>query len=365
MMREVARLGHDVSVAAPASFHGDLRTLNCEPEPPDSPLRLIKIPVRLSRIVHLFQYDGRALRNLLASNYDVVHAWEEPYVFAGYQIARAVKRTSSRFLFRTAQNLTKRYPPPFGFFERRVLDAADGWIAGGGLVYEARLASGYPADRGRVITLAVDTSAFVPLAPEDRAQIVAGLGLRPPVLGFLGRLTPDKGIPVLLAALERLPAATPWSLFVMGSGPLESHIVSWAREKGWTDRLRVRLLKHGEVARFLGAMDMLVAPSQTTPHWREQFGRMIIEAFATGVPVIGSDSGEIPHVIGDAGRVVPERDEVAWAQAIAELLEHPDLRRTLGARALTRAQRYSTVAIGRQLADFYEWIGRTPRPVGR
>ena len=67
-------------------------------------------------------------------------------------------------------------------------------------------------------------------------------------------------------------------------------------------------------------MDLLVAPSQTTPWWKEQFGRMLIEAMACGVPVIGSDSGEIPYVIGDAGMVVSDVDVAGWARAIATLV---------------------------------------------
>ena len=55
-------------------------------------------------------------------------------------------------------------------------------------------------------------------------------------------------------------------------------------------------------------MDLLCAPSRTTPRWREQFGRMLIEAMACGVPVIASPSGEIPYVVGDAGVLVPEGD---------------------------------------------------------
>ena len=77
------------------------------------------------------------------------------------------------------------------------------------------------------------------------------------------------------------------------------------------------LVKHSEVPRYLASMDMMVAPSQSMRNWREQFGRMIIEAFASGVPVIGSDSGEIPFVIADAGRVVAEADAAAWTAEIA------------------------------------------------
>ena len=83
---------------------------------------------------------------------------------------------------------------------------------------------------------------------------------------------------------------------------------------------------HDKVPEYLNAMDLLVAPSQTTPWWKEQFGRMLIEAMACGVPVIGSDSGEIPYVIGDAGMVVSDVDVAGWARAIATLVESPDRR---------------------------------------
>jgi glycosyltransferase involved in cell wall biosynthesis len=109
-------------------------------------------------------------------------------------------------------------------------------------------------------------------------------------------------------------------------------------------------------------MDLLVAPSQTTWHWKEQFGRMLIEAFACGVPVIGSDSGEIPHVIGDAGRVVPERDVAGWAEAIVELLERPELRAELAGRGLARSRAYSVTALAEQYRGYYRWLAEQPVP---
>ncbi len=93
------------------------------------------------------------------------------------------------------------------------------------------------------------------------------------------------------------------------------------------------------------------------PRWREQFGRMLIEAFACGVPVIGSDSGEIPYVISDAGLVVGEHDEAGWASAIAEMLESPDRRHDLGRRGLEQAQaRYAWSVVARQHLAFFEDI---------
>jgi glycosyltransferase involved in cell wall biosynthesis len=85
-------------------------------------------------------------------------------------------------------------------------------------------------------------------------------------------------------------------------------------------------------------MDLLAAPSLTTPQWREQFGRMLVEAMACGVPVVGSDSGEIPHVLGAAGLVVPEGDADALAGALGTLLADPSLRARLAAAGRARAQ---------------------------
>ena len=155
-----------------------------------------------------------------------------------------------------------------------------------------------------------------------------GLGLRPPLIGYIGRLTHEKGLHILMRMMDQVGGERRWSLLLLGSGPMERNILDWAKARGWSDRVRIILAKHDEVPSYLGTMDMLVAPSQTTWRWKEQFGRMLIEAFACGVPVIGSDSGEIPYVIGDAGRVVGEKDVLGWAAAIVELLDRPDLRRS-------------------------------------
>ena len=329
IVREVARHpDFEVTVAAPSFFHGDLRDVELEPEPEGSPLRLVGLDARWSRWIHVFHYDAGSLRRLIRQNeFDLVHAWHEPYIYAGYQIARSLAGLPIPFCFRTAQSLGKHYPPPFRSFELATLARAQGWIAGGRLVYEAMRTRGYPAERGRILTLAVDTAVFEPADLSRRASAQRELGLRPPVIGYIGRLTREKGLHILMRAMEQVGGETPWNLLLLGSGPLERKILDWAKAEGWGDRVRIMLAKHNEVPSYVQAMDLLVAPSQTTWHWKEQFGRMLIEAFACGVPVIGSDSGEIPYVIGDAGRVVGEKDVAGWAASILELIDRPDLAR--------------------------------------
>lgn len=358
IVREVARdPGFDITVAAPSWFHGDLRPVDLSPESEGSPLRIVGLPARWSRNIHLFHYRRAELRQLLRDGkFDVVHAWEEPYIFAGYQIARELRGLPSRFCFRTAQNLVKRYPPPSAFFERGVLKRAQGWIAGGQLVHHAMLQRGYRPERGRIISLAVDLQLFRPLDQAEKRAVREELELQGPVIAFVGRFTAEKGIDVLMSALEQLPPGMKWSLLLLGSGPYAPRIRRWAAHRGWSDRVRIVLAKHDAMPRYFGVADVLVAPSQTTWHWREQFGRMLIEAFASGVPVIGSDSGEIPLVIGDAGRIVPERDAAGYARSIVELLRDEALRTELIARGLERAERYSVAAVASQYREYYRWL---------
>jgi glycosyltransferase involved in cell wall biosynthesis len=114
---------------------------------------------------------------------------------------------------------------------------------------------------------------------------------------------------------------------------------------------------HDEVPAYLNAMDVLCAPSQTTPRWREQFGRMLIEAMACGVPVLASRSGEIPHVVGDAGILLPEDDEGAWAAAVRRVITEPAVRRDLADRGLRRARLdFAWPVIARRHLEFFDGL---------
>ena len=107
----------------------------------------------------------------------------------------------------------------------------------------------------------------------------------------------------------------------------------------------------GEMPQFYNSLDLLVVPSLTQPNWKEQFGRVIMEAMACGVPVIGSDSGEIPHVLGDAGVIVPEGDIPALARALDALIQDSQRRRELA--ALGRARALTTFSQQRVVDDTY------------
>jgi glycosyltransferase involved in cell wall biosynthesis len=355
LVHEMARAGAgawEVTAVAPTYFHGanDLRPVRLEAADPE-PCPLVPVNAYLTRRVHVFVY-GRRLRSLLAAGWDLVHCWEEPYILAGGQVAWWTP-PGTPLVFRTAQSIAKNYPPPFRWVERYAMRKAAGWICSGSLVAQTlKPRRGYDKPMAR-IPLGVDVECFRPDPAAGRA-VLRKLGWEPgpPVVGYLGRFVPDKGLDLLMLALDRL--AGEWRAMFVGAGPMEPRLREWARGHG--DRVRICTdVTHDHVPAYLNAMTVLCAPSQTMPNWKEQFGRMVVEAFAAGVPFVGSDSGEIPFVVKDAGVVVGEKDQAGWTRAIGELLANPARRRELAEQGLQRAQdEFAWAAVARQYLDFFE-----------
>jgi glycosyltransferase involved in cell wall biosynthesis len=318
---------------------------------PNEICQLEAVPVHLSQRIHVMTY-GKRLKQILQQGWDLVHCWEEPYILAGGQIAWWMP-PGTPFVYRTAQSHSKQYPPLFNCIEQYAMSHAAGWICCGHTVAEAlKPRPGYSLPM-RLIPLGVDVNHFYP-APDVGLQIRRSLEWEEqgaPVIGYLGRLVPDKGLDLLMQVLDRLH--TPWRALFVGTGPMEATLRTWANRH--PDRVRIcTTVKHDEVPQYLNAMDILCAPSQTMPHWREQFGRMLVEAFACGVPVVGSDSGEIPYVIQNAGVVVGEKDEQGWVEALSDLLDSPSRREELAAKGLQRAHSvYAWPVIAKQHLEFF------------
>jgi len=356
LAHELARVGAgrwEVTAVAPQFFHGDLRPVPLE-EFPGELCRLEAVPVHFSQRIHLMLY-GRRLRELMrGSEWDIVHCWEEPFILAGGQVARWTP-VGAALVYATFQNNRKQYPPPFNWIEQRAMKRAAGWIAFGRTIEEALSPQALYAGRPHaVIPLGVDLEKFQPDEDAGRRvrQQLGWTEKRAPVIGFLGRFIEDKGLELLMRVLDRLPVG--WRGLFVGSGPMEKDLREWGTRHGESVRVLTGI-KHDEVPAYLNTMDVLCAPSQTMPNWREQLGRMLIEAFASGVPVVASDSGEIPFVVADAGIILGEKDETSWTRTLTELLADEARRAELSARGLERARAtYAWPLIARRHLDFFE-----------
>ena len=233
---------------------------------------------------------------------DVIDLEDEPFNLGSLQMELLRRRHAPRakLVLHASQNVYKTYPPPFQWVERRVLQGVEAVLIRNRSAGEVLRRKGYQG-RLEVITHGVDTDAFRPRPDPALKRELSPDGR--PIVGFVGSLVAQKGIPTLIDAVAELPVR----LLVVGGGEEREALVAHAARRG-VDAVFRPPANHEMVSRFMNTMDAFVLPSRTMPGLVEKFGRVLIEAMACGVPVIGSSSGEIPNVIGEAGIVFPEGD---------------------------------------------------------
>ncbi|MBC7261794.1 MAG: glycosyltransferase, partial [Chloroflexi bacterium] len=218
------------------------------------------------------------------------------------------------------------------------LQRADGAIAGTGEAAQRLREAGFVGPMATIPQLGVDPEVFQPSRNEVLRQ---RLGLKSFTIGYAGRIIPEKGLWVLLDALRILNGD--WQCLLVGEGPIREQWLKRSKDMGLEQRvIWVPTVPHAAVADYINAMDVLALPSLTTPRWKEQFGHVLIEAMACQVPVIGSASGAIPEVVGDAGIIVPEGDCDALARAIEHLYTCEAKRVSLGRKGRERVLAHFT-----------------------
>ena len=284
-------------------------------------------PMALNGNFHLHFYPGLGMvfQHLRP---DILHMDEEPYNLATFQALRLARRHGARALFFTWQNLLRRYPPPFSSFERYSFRHASLALAGNQEAAQVLRAKGYTGQVEVVPQFGVDPDLYHKDRHAPRAETDF-------VIGYAGRMVEEKGVQVLLRAVAELRGA--WSLRLLGRGPYQRELEALGARLGLGGRVAYCTgLSYGDMPRELNGLDVLVLPSLTRRNWKEQFGRVLIEAMACEVPVVGSSSGEIPHLIGDAGLIVPEADARALRDALSKLMQSRELCAELGRRGRER-----------------------------
>ncbi|HEX5411981.1 MAG TPA: glycosyltransferase [Terriglobia bacterium] len=347
-LRELSRLGVELSVVVPERW-GNQRPERVEPDGYE--LRLLHCRFTGAHHFHYYPAIASVIRE---GNWDVVHIDEEPFNFVTFHAARVCASAKRRSLFFTWQNLMKAYPPPFGLFERSTFQSASGAVSGNAEATDILQRRGFRKPIEMIPQFGIDPAVF---RRQEAGELRRKLGLNGSfAVGFIGRIVPEKGLDTMIKALSLLPPD--YTFVPVGSGPYRAELESRVRELGLEKRVRwAPWVNSAEVPEYLNAFDALVLPSRTTRAWKEQFGRALVEAMACETCAVGSDSGEIPNVIGDTGLVFREGDERALAEQLRKLAEDRSLRESIGRRGRKRVlEHYTHAKVARDTARFYEHI---------
>jgi glycosyltransferase involved in cell wall biosynthesis len=374
-LEELAACGVELMVVVPPYWQEESRRIPLE-RLHTRGYHLEVEPIRFNGRFHLFHFPGLG-RRIRDFRPDIVHADEEPYNPATLQIIHLARRAGARSLFFTWQNLYRRYVPPFSWIERYCFRTADRAIAGNAEAVEVLRKKGFDRPVDVIPQFGVDPEIFtsdvrsaishqrvgegesgrvgegpLPLPTQPHhSSLITHHSFR---IGYVGRLVEQKGILDLVEAVARLGGER--TLTLVGAGPLQPAIGARAAELGI--RARVEIIggvPSSGMPEIYNSMDALVLPSRTRANWKEQFGRALVEAMACEVPVIGSDSGEIPNVIGDSGLVFPEGNVDALTSQMKALQASRDLRHDLGARGRDRVlHRFTQASVAEQTYRVYK-----------
>ncbi len=267
----------------------------------------------------------------------------------------------AKMLFFTWWNLPYETKFPLAQLEHYNLHNSSGIIVGNTDGYNVLRDRGYKGPMRIMPQLGVDEQLF---QAQAQPEIAAQHGIQPKdfVIGFVGRFVPEKGLKTLFHATAQLENQT-WKMLLLGRGPMQAELQELASELGFADRLiQIASVPHADVYRYINLMSVLLLPSETTTEfktltasgWKEQFGHVLIEAMACRIPVIGSDSGEIPNVIKDAGLVFPEGDVAQLCDRLTQLISNPEFAQEIGQKGYQRTMvKYTNRALAKDLLGFY------------
>ncbi len=367
---EIARLGVELTVLVPPSWRDRRGTQRAE-RLHTVGYELRTIPLLFNGAYHLHFYPT-LVRELRELKPEVVHVDEEPYNLATLLGVRAARSVGAEPLFFTWQNLLRRYPPPFNWFERIVYRSCAVAITGNAEAREVLVRKGYGGEIVVLPQFGVDPTIFRPQTEageeegtqhrENNESLKRSSFLTSQSdkfhIGYAGGLLPEKGLDLLLRACVGLEGN--WRLTLVGSGEELEALRKLAVEVGIEDLVTLGVrLPSAEMPDFYRSLDLLVLPSRTRPNWKEQFGRVLIEAMACGVPVLGSDSGEIPHVIGSAGVIFPEGDVEALRSQLQRLMQDRAAREYLAVAGRERVlAQYTMAEIARQTVAAYTAVAK-------
>ncbi|MEL6927193.1 MAG: glycosyltransferase [Cyanobacteria bacterium J06600_6] len=324
----------EVALLAPSNWKATEWNRTLELENPFPEIKIYPAPVLFSGRVGAHMYNPWKIRQVIKDfQPDVIQVEEEIFSLVALQAAFWAKVYRKPMVVFGWENQQRNLPALRRWVRNFVMSTTQIYLAGNQDGAEVMRNWNYQGEIEVMPQMGVDTELFAPAKRQPQTTLN---------IGFLGRLVPEKGLDILFTAVSQLKQqALDCQVTICGSGKSEAELCQSVAEQQISERVIWRgAVRHEAAPIELGKFDVLVLPSRTVATWKEQFGHVIIEAMAMGIPVIGSTCGEIPHVIDCQDLVFPEGNPVALAEILKRLICDRNWREEMGNYGIERVEQY-------------------------
>lgn len=283
---------------------------------------------------------------------DIIQMDQEVFSLATFEMALIARIFKIPLVIFCWENMDKDFSFIRQFTRQFVFDTAK--VINPGTEEAAQLIRkwGYKGTIEVIEKMGVDIELFHPL-PGTKKE-------RPFSIGYVGRLVQEKGIDLIfLAANELIKKGYEFRVIICGNGPEEGALRHLADQIQLTNRIVwLGPFPYKDIPRAFSEMDVLVLPSRTLPgKWKEQFGHVLVEAMAMGVPVIGSSSGAIPDVIGRSDLVFLENDVSGLTLILEKMITDEPWREQLSQYGSDRVlKEFSHEVVAEKMTELWEGI---------
>jgi hypothetical protein len=348
--------GVTVGLLAPSNWKANEWNRLIPVERPYPKIQIYTLPVAFSGRGGAYCFNPLSMIQVLNDfRPDIVQVEEEIFSVLTLQVALWAKIRKIPMVVFGWENMERQLPMPRQWLRAIVMASTQLFIAGNTDGSNLMRQWGYQKPIEVMPQMGVDTELFSPklVKPSDDGVFR---------IGFLGRLSPGKGIDLILSALRQLRSQDlACKVILCGTGPSEEKLRNQAQELQIADWIVWRGgVRHEEAPMEIGNFDVLVLPSRSTPKWKEQFGHVLIEAMSMSIPVVGSSSGEIPNVIGRPDLVFQEEDTDGLTAILARMIQEPEWWQEVSQYCFNRVQEhYSHQHIAERL--FNLWQGLTSK----
>lgn len=272
---------------------------------------------------------------------DVVITHGEPWYAFSLTVGMACSILSIPHLVFSWENLER---VPISTLQRGLelvgFKLIDGFIAGSDAAARRLRNRGFSGSITEAPQTGVDTNSFTPDSGDESVLREFGVPTDVKVVLYAGRYSPEKGIESAIAAADDVLDKRDDSHFLfVGDGEFANEMERAVADREIEDEVTIVTERqpYSRMTSIFALADLFLYPSITTETWAEQFGYATAEAMSSGVPVITTECGALPDVVGEAGIVCPEDNPKALAEAIDELLSDDECRHALSKRARKRA----------------------------